>query len=276
MVTGSSLTGRLCGLLSSSGRSLISRFTCLTSACDRLAAFELHQGCSLSTAGVSLFGALRLLASTSDPQSGGPRIDIPDTREAWRPNQGLSMLAVEAAFPATTSLSGDISIASSESEAGVDTAGGKVTSGDTARPVTEMDEVFNILEEMGLQPGRHCVVGDGLAEVEVGLYLNGVKVALDMEARRPLHAMASDAKSYALRRAARSMLQAHGWHPVTLVATDWHQLDGEQKASYLAHCINHALGHGNHEHSHEHQQGQGSCGTGCGGSRCGNSNGHKH
>ncbi|GIL86235.1 hypothetical protein Vretifemale_14617 [Volvox reticuliferus] len=139
-----------------------------------------------------------------------------------------------------------------------------------------MDEVFNILEEMGLQPGRHCVVGDGLAEVEVGLYLNGVKVALDMEARRPLHAMASDAKSYALRRAARSMLQAHGWHPVTLVATDWHQLDGEQKASYLAHCINHALGHGNHEHSHEHQQGQGSCGTGCGGSRCGNSNGHKH
>lgn len=32
------------------------------------------------------------------------------------------------------------------------------------------------LQAMGLQPGRNCVVGDGLALVDVGLYLDGVKV----------------------------------------------------------------------------------------------------
>ncbi|GIL53919.1 hypothetical protein Vafri_9502 [Volvox africanus] len=270
MVAGSSLTGQLYGLLGSSSRSLISHLTSLTLPSGRLVASELHLGYSLSTAGgAAPLGALRLLASASGSQTGEPLIQMPDTREAWRPNQGLSVLAAEAA-----STSGEVSITGSESKADTDTAGSRGTSGDKARPITEMDEVFNILEEMGLQPGRHCVVGNGLAEVEVGLYLNGVKVALEMEGKRPLQGIASDAKSYALRRAARSMLQAHGWHPVTLVATDWHQLEGEQKASYLAHCINHALGMGHGNHGHQH--GQGSCGTGCGGSGSCNSSGHRH
>ncbi|GLI68343.1 hypothetical protein VaNZ11_012745 [Volvox africanus] len=273
MVAGTSLTGQLYGLLGSSGRRLIFSLISLTLPSGRLVASELHLRCSPSTAGCVPLGALRLLASASGSQIDEPLIQMPDTREAWRPNQGLSVLAAEAA-----STSGKVSITGSESTAGVDTAGGRGKSGDKARPTTEMDEVFTILEEMGLQPGRHCVVGDGLANVEVGLYLNGVKVALEMERKRPLQGMASDAKSYALRRTARSMLQAHGWHPVTLVATDWHQLDGEQKANYLAHCINHALGmgHGNHGHSHGHQHGQGSCGTGCGGSGSCESSGHRH
>lgn len=130
-----------------------------------------------------------------------------------------------------------------------------------------MDEVFDALQAMGLQPGRNCVVGDGLALVDVGLYLDGVKVALEMEENRPTASAPSSARGFALKHTMRRVMQAHGWHTVTLAASDWRRLDADQKQHYLAHCINHALGshgQGGHGHGHgAHSHGGGSCGSGC-------------
>ncbi|EFJ46037.1 hypothetical protein VOLCADRAFT_93521 [Volvox carteri f. nagariensis] len=160
-----------------------------------------------STSGVAV-GPLvpyRALASAASPEAEKPSLWLDDTREAWRPTQGPSGFAAEAGqLPRVACTSSS----KHETKADSDAAGlNGHTKGDVAHTAAEMDEVFNILQEMGLQPGRHCVVGDGLAEVEVGLYLDGVKVAVDMELHRPSHTLVSDAKSYALKRAMRSVLQ---------------------------------------------------------------------
>ncbi|GLC44508.1 hypothetical protein PLESTB_000065700 [Pleodorina starrii] len=261
-VPAASILGRLAGSMSSCSNVSFARHArpllCLMSESGLAGASGLVVGSLPSTSWP--LGPLRSLTSAASPAPDAP---LSDTREAWQPGRGSF---AESAAESHCSSAARQAGAETSGPGGSDPPGAKDSAAATTS--TEMDEVFGILQEMGLQPGRHCVVGDGLAEVEVGLYLNGVKVALDMEATRPSQMAASlpDAKSYAMKRAARSVLQAHGWHPVTLVASDWQQLDREQRASYLAHCINHALGmgHGGHGHGHGHGHQHGGCsGGGC-------------
>ncbi|KAG2447280.1 hypothetical protein HYH02_007610 [Chlamydomonas schloesseri] len=175
-----------------------------------------------------------------------------ETRQVWRP-PGSERLAPPDAGGTRTSTS---------------------STADAAAPALsesfpEMSEVFQVLQDMELQPGRNCIVGDGLTVVDVALYLDGVKVALQMQEQRPALSQASDPKAYALMRTMRSIMQAHGWHLVTLAAVDWRRLDSEQRPHYLAHCINTALGGGGGEqHSHSH------AGGGCGSGGCGHSHHH--
>ncbi|PNH12842.1 SURP and G-patch domain-containing protein 1-like protein [Tetrabaena socialis] len=96
-------------------------------------------------------------------------------------------------------------------------------------------------------------------------------VALDMDEHRPSHTVVADARAYAIKRTLRSVLQAHGWHAVTLVADDWRRLDSAQRQEYLARCINSALGAGEKGGAKEGSQGGHQHGSGCG-SGCG----HKH
>lgn len=137
-----------------------------------------------------------------------------------------------------------------------------------------------MLRDMGLQPGRNCVVGEQLDVVAVGLYLQGqagqgVQVALEMEEQRPgllpEPGSGSSSRAYSLKRTRQRLLQACGWHLVTLAAQDWRKLDADQRQHYLAYCINHALG-GGHGHSHSHAGGAHShaAGSGCCGGGAGN------
>ncbi|KAG2494955.1 hypothetical protein HYH03_006890 [Edaphochlamys debaryana] len=180
-----------------------------------------------------------------------------ETRQAWRPN---SQGAEDATAAAEKSPGQDAAAARAAAAEEV----GRV--GLAADTFPEMDDVAKLLEEMGLQPGRNCVIGDGLAVADVGLFLDvgpplgGVKVAMEMEEERSALAGPASAREYALKRALRSVMQAHGWHVATVARSDWLRLDPDQRVDYLSSVIYTALSPpGHNAHGHKHGE---SCGHG--------------
>ncbi|GFR47823.1 hypothetical protein Agub_g9600 [Astrephomene gubernaculifera] len=244
-----SVLGRLSTLTRSKWQASSPALTLLTVACDATSGITVNAA-SLIQREMGLHSFVTSACIKASPATPSSTVSAEETRQAWRPGQVESAAAEASDGHVTTTRSGVL---------------------------PEMDEVVKTLEDMGLQPGRNCVVGDGVAVVDVGLYLQGVKVALQMEENRPSEA---DSKSYAQLRTTHTMLQAHGWHLAVLVASDWRLLDSEQKPNYLAFCINHAVGGG-------HKHGQGCCGGahkqgGCGGEHkhehggCGSAHKHEH
>ncbi|MEW5301412.1 MAG: hypothetical protein WDW38_009627 [Sanguina aurantia] len=88
-----------------------------------------------------------------------------------------------------------------------------------------LSEVEALLLHMGITPGRGCIVGEGLAEVELGVFVNGVQIALELsgnaDGSSKVLSLKADPKKFAEQRMKDSILKAHGWTVVELPLGQW-------------------------------------------------------
>ncbi len=141
-----------------------------------------------------------------------------------------------------------------------------------------LDDVARVMEaRLGLQPGRNCIVGEGLASVDLGLFLDEKKargsecigslqisrstlqVSLEIEPAAAESLAASSARLFAEAKTRRRVLQSFGWSVATLSEAEWSAAgeDDHKKVHLIVSCVNKALGHGEDGHHHH------SSGCGC-------------
>ena len=154
-----------------------------------------------------------------------------------------------------------------------------------------MEDIARVLEhKLGLKPGRNCIVGEGLATVDLGLFLEGKQVwsKVKLLGRPPPHlwrdgghalleylsqvavqleeeelqsvaaaAAAGAAKRFAEDKTRRRVLQSFGWSIAAVSWPQWEAAVGNDHAKIhlIVDAVNKALGGG--KGGHEHHSGCG-------------------
>uniref|UniRef100_A0A7S3VV99 Uncharacterized protein n=1 Tax=Dunaliella tertiolecta TaxID=3047 RepID=A0A7S3VV99_DUNTE len=194
---------------------------------------------------------------------GGDQTSAAETRSAWNPNQQQQ--------GAESCSQQDQQQLCADENSSIDSL-----------PLT-MRQVYRCLLEMNQAPGINCVVGDGLATVQLGLLVNNKKVALELEPaeEEAMFQQRRSGNSYVQSRVKEATLKAHDWKVAKVSEQRWKLLtdlgfsasglprgDDERDTTpvvihahvhYLKDLIDQTVGKDG-QASHQHEHGSGCCG----------------
>ncbi|KAG1664629.1 hypothetical protein FOA52_011766 [Chlamydomonas sp. UWO 241] len=118
-----------------------------------------------------------------------------------------------------------------------------------------LEDVALVLERLtGVAPGRGCVIGEGLATVELGLMVQGYHVSLELAGHGA--AGGGSTRELAEARVRSHVLASQGWAAAIIDEVEWAAADEHKRVHLVVDAVNKAVGQdkeagggGGHEHS---------------------------
>ncbi|GAX82724.1 hypothetical protein CEUSTIGMA_g10150.t1 [Chlamydomonas eustigma] len=126
-----------------------------------------------------------------------------------------------------------------------------------------IQDVARVMESrLHLKPGRGCIVGEGLTTVDLGIFVDGKQIAIQLDQSpatisTPEGTGPSTARLFAERKTQQRVLQSFGWVVASLMDKEWHDAgsDDHVKVHLIVEAVNKALGkeddsQGEHHYHH--------------------------